>query len=130
MSDITPEVIANALEDADSAHIEGAVLGVIAVGSTLRIRAIPLDGDEENAKRFRAVVVEGDGPVVVASAEFLAAARALYRAHVAASTLPPESAACTVYELQEALEALTPEQVAVLAGDDPEASQAEQERQS
>jgi hypothetical protein len=64
---------------------------------------------------------------VVASQEFLAAARALYRWHTAASALDAEQFASLVYDVDDALAALTPEQVAVLAGDDAEAAQAEQD---
>jgi len=46
------------------------------------------------------------------------AAQALYRAHVIGASLPDEQYARALYERQAALDALTPEQVAVLAGDD------------
>ncbi|MFD1546929.1 hypothetical protein [Nonomuraea guangzhouensis] len=54
----------------------------------------------------------------VASPEFLAAARALYRAHATAGSLSTEQAVSMIYEVNGALAALTPEQIAVLAGDD------------
>lgn len=122
MSGITPEKVAAAVCEGDFGWIESlqAALSVTATGDVLSLDMARWDGpnDSEVVRHFRAVVVEGEGPVVVASPEFLAAARALYRAHVIGASLPAEQYARAIYERQEALNALTPEQVAVLAGDD------------
>lgn len=118
----TPENVAEMLTMGDNDYHDGnywhpsigADGNVVHIGVT----AYSEDGDKLPEQQFRAVVVEGEGPVVVASQEFLAAARALYRSHVAAGSLSTEQAMYALYEVQAALDALTPDQVAVLAGDD------------
>ena len=119
MSDITPERIAEHLHGSEVFE-NRALAGFVDVaceGAVLRIGFTP-KGKPSQIEHFRAVVVPGEGPVVVASQEFLAAARALYRAHVIGAALPDEEYARAIYDRQEALNALTPEQLAVLAGDD------------
>ena len=94
-----------------------------------RRRMAELIVEAVNALPFLIAAAEGEGPVVVASQEFLAAARALYRWHTAASALDAEQFAALVYDVDDALAALTPEQVAVLAGDDEQAAQADKDGQ-
>jgi len=109
-ADITPERIAEHLtgiEVREGGQCAGWV-DVAAEGAALRI-GFTRRGTPGEVTPFRAVVVKGDGPVVVASPELLAAARALYRWHAAASSLSA---------VDTALAALTPDQVAVLAGDE------------
>lgn len=133
MSDITPEVVAEFLTAGDNEYVEdtGAKAGVYSEGPVVHITVTPKRADRtvdhENARHFRAVVVEGEGPVVIASPAFLAAARALYRVHVleASSAVSAGQYGSALDGLQTALDALTSEQVAVLAGDDPEAAQAQ-----
>jgi hypothetical protein len=121
MSEITPEMVAAAVSEGDFGWIESlqAALSVTATGRVLNLEVARWDGpnDSEVTRHFRAVVVEGEGTVIIASPEFLAAARSLYRAHVIGASLPPEEYARVIYERQKALDALTPEQLAVLAGD-------------
>jgi len=88
--------------------VDGAVLDV----------AVNVDGCASEESNFRAVIVEGGSPVAAASPEFLRAARALYRAHVTAGSLTADQAAHVRYEVAAALYALTPDQVAILAGHD------------
>jgi Fe-S oxidoreductase len=119
MTGISPERVAQHVRGS-AVREGGRVIGDVDVacdGVTLRITFTRQDAPSQ-VEQFRAVVVEGEGPVVVASPTLLAAARALYRVHVVGPALPAEEFARLVYELGEALEALTPEQVAVLAGDE------------
>ncbi|MGI5274688.1 hypothetical protein ACQEUU_37025 [Nonomuraea sp. CA-218870] len=120
MTDISPERIAAHLygsEVRDEVRRIGWV-DVASEGNVLRIEFTP-KGKPGHTQHFRAVVVPADaGPVVVASPTLLAAARALYRVHVISAALPAEESVQLIHELGDALEALTPEQVAVLAGDE------------
>jgi len=126
MSDITPEKVAGLMAEWEAVYDESSNcwLGIESVeGNVARLlfepaKITPFGEKPDAAKHFQAVVVPGEGPVVVASQEFLAAARALYRAHVIGAALPDEEYARAIYDRQEALNALTPEQLAVLAGDD------------
>jgi hypothetical protein len=119
MSEITPEKVAHTLflPDAFSGPMD-ARLSIRPEGCVLNITVEPNNGE---VRHFRAPVVEGEKSPYVASLEFLAAARALFRWNAAASTLAAEQFAALVYEVDDALAALTPEQMAVLAGDDEQA---------
>lgn len=118
----TVDLVAELLTEADNELHDGYdwKLHLGADGNVVGIGVEPFadDGTRLPEVHFRAVVVEGEGPVVIASPEFLAAARAMYRAHVIGASLPPEEYARAIYERQEALDALTPEQIAVLAGEE------------
>jgi hypothetical protein len=110
MTGISPERVAQHVRGS-AVREGGRVIGDVDVacdGVTLRITFTRQDAPSQ-VEQFR---------VVVASPTLLAAARALYRVHVVGPALPAEEFARLVYELGEALEALTPEQVAVLAGDE------------
>ena len=130
MSEITPEKVAAAVCEGVGGWMDclEAALTVTAERNVLSLDVTRWDGpgDSEVVRRFRALVVEGEKSPYVASLEFLAAARALFRWNAAASTLAAEQFAALVYEVDDALAALTPEQMAVLAGDDEQAAQAEQ----
>ncbi|MEU6725571.1 hypothetical protein ABZ917_17840 [Nonomuraea wenchangensis] len=107
----TPDLIAEML--ADSAAIYGWAVSwdgnVVSIG-------VSADGDDPD---FRAVVVPADaGPVVTLSPELRDAARLLYRVHATAGSLPAGQVLALACDLQDALDALTPEQRAVLAGDE------------
>ena len=123
MSEITPETVASAVSDT----VDGwryslqAALSLAAEGNVLNLAVTRWEDDEEGTetvRHFWAPVVESEKPPYVASPEFLAAARALFRWNAAASTLAADQFAALVYDVDDALAALTPEQVAVLAGDD------------
>jgi hypothetical protein len=121
MTEITPEKVAAAACDTVNRwrHSLQGALSLTAVGNVLNLEVTRwAEDDTETVRHFRAPVVEGEDPVVVASPELLAAARALYRAHVKEGSESADQAAHTRYEVAAALYALTPEQVAVLAGDD------------
>lgn len=133
MGIFTAEDVVSDLSAAEDTHYDDSGNGwhheVTGCGNVIKIAITPSDDEgfeTDETFHFRAVVVKGGEAPYVASPEFLAAARALYRWNAAASTLAAEQFAALVYEVDDALAALTPEQVAVLAGDDVEAAQAEQ----
>lgn len=70
MSDITPEVVAEFLTTGDNEYVEdtGAKAGVYSEGPVVHITVTPKRADRtvdhENAKHFRAVVVEVPAPAV------------------------------------------------------------------
>lgn len=82
------------------------------------------DADDDERRRQAELIVEAVN-VLPALLAIVEAARALYRSHATQGSLSTEQAVTLMYEVQAALYALTPEQVAVLAGDDAEAAQAE-----
>ncbi|SET51555.1 hypothetical protein [Nonomuraea wenchangensis] len=111
----TPDLIAEMV--ADAIGIYG--WAVSRDGNVVSIGVSPTDDDPD----FRAIVVPADAdPFVTLSPALLDAMRALYRSHVAGGSLPADQAATLTHEAQEALLALSPDQMAVLAdeqdGDD------------
>lgn len=133
MNEITPETVAAAVCEGVGGWMDvlEAALTVTAESNILSLDVTRWDGpgDSEVVRHFRAVVFRAvvaldDGPLVIASPQFLAAARALYRLHVATSTVTTDQYAGMVGVADEALAALTPEQMAVLAGDDEQAGEA------